>query len=255
MNQRNFVLGLLLTVPLVTHAGVINYEGSSTIGKFLEDASKVYAISSFKINTIPESAGGEQCAVRNTCDLGGVARAVEQRFLDNGVVATLIAKDAIAALVNADNPVKSLTKAQLKGIFTGQIKNWSEVGGENLPIKPYVVKETSATYSVFAKSILDNSSYQSVEVVTPDGRMAPVVARERGAIGQISFSFLLDAKGVKPLEIDGQIATVENPNYPISRPLYFTTKGEAQGEVKAFLEWTLSDDGQKVIKQRFVGIR
>ncbi|EIJ42914.1 ABC-type phosphate transport system, periplasmic component [Beggiatoa alba B18LD] len=253
MNYRNIIYSLLISLPFTAHAGVINYEGSSTIGKFLEDASTVYKASTFKINTVPESAGGEQCAMRNTCDLGGVAREVESRFLENGVVATLIAKDAIAALVHNDNPVQSLTKAQLKDIFTGKIKNWSEVGGEDLPIKPYVVKEASATYSVFAKAVLDNDPYQNIEVITPDARMIPAIARERGAIGQLSFSFLVGVKGVKPLTIDGQAATVENPQYPISRPLYFTTKGEAQGEVKAFLDWALSDEGQKIVKQRFVG--
>ncbi len=255
MKKTFYTVLFLGCFPFLANAGTINYEGSSTIGKFLEDAGKVYTASTFTLNTVPESSGGEQCAMRGSCALGGVARDVEQRFLDNGVVATLIAKDAIAALVNENNPVKELSFAQLKGIFTGQIKNWSEVGGENLAIRPYVVKETSATYSVFAKKVLGDTPYQGVEVVTPDAKMIPSIARERGAIGQLSFSFLSEAKGVKPLKVEGHDANVNNQGYPISRPLYFVTKGQPQGEVKSFLDWTLSPEGQKVIKQRFVGVK
>jgi phosphate transport system substrate-binding protein len=81
------------------------------------------------------------------------------------------------------------------------------------------------------------------------------VGKEKGAIGQISFSFLTGQTMVKPIVIDDQQPTVNNPNYPIKRPLYFTTKGAPRGVVKDFLEWTVSPDGQKVVKQTFVGIR
>jgi phosphate transport system substrate-binding protein len=237
-------------------AGNINYEGSSTVGKFITDATEVYKASTFKVDVVSESSGGEQCVMRKKCDMGGVAREVEQRFLDDeGVVATLIAKDAIAAIVNQNNPISELTTAQLKDIFTGKIKNWSELGGDDLPISAYVVKEASATRTVFAKFILGEADYQGVDVMTPDAKMVTTVAREKGAIGQISFAFLQGKKGIKPLNIDGQEATVENMDYLITRPLYITTLGEPKGEIKAFLDWTLSPDGQQVVKQRFVGVK
>jgi phosphate transport system substrate-binding protein len=236
-------------------AGNITYEGSSTVGKFITDAADIYMSSNFKVDVVSESSGGEQCVIRKKCDMGGVARDVDQRFLDDGVVATLIAKDAISAIVNENNPISELTSAQLKDIFTGKIKNWSELGGSDLPIHAYVVKEASATRTVFAKAILGDDDYQAVEVMTPDAKMVTMVAREKGAIGQISFAFLQGKQGIKPLNIDGHEATVENINYPITRPLYITTLGEPQGEVKAFLTWTLSPEGQKIVKQRFVGVK
>ncbi|MDM8562771.1 substrate-binding domain-containing protein [Candidatus Marithioploca araucensis] len=203
---------------------------------------------------MPESLGGEQCAARGKCDMGGVARDVNQRFLDKGVVATLIGKDAIAAIVNANNPVTDLSSEQLKGIFTGAIKNWSEVGGDDLPIKALVVKSSSATRNVFAKAILGGENYQEgIKVITPDAKMRYTVARDKGAIGQLSFAFIIGKKKIKALSVDGQEPTVNNPNYPITRNLHITTKGIPQGEVKAFLEWALSPEGQKVVKKRFVG--
>jgi len=253
------ILYLVATLYLMSTgviAGTINYEGSSTIGKFITDAEKVYTTFSFKINTVSESLGGEQCVVRSQCDMGGVARDVSQKFLDKGVVATLIGKDAIAAIVNVNNPVTGLSSQQLKGIFTGHIKNWSEIGGENLPIKALVVKSASATRRVFAKAILGHKSYKNVKVVTPDAKMLSVVSRDKGAIGQISLAFLAHQTRVrvKALRVDGHIPSVNNPNYPITRNLHIVTQTKPKGKVKTFLDWTLSPKGQEVIKRRFIGI-
>lgn len=246
---------ITLLFPVSLFAGTIEYEGSSTVGKFITDASKVYRYSPFNINTRTESSGGEKCALRGGCDLGGVARAVNPEVLDKGVEATLIGKDAIAVVVHESNPVDGLSTEQLRGIFTGKIVNWSEVGGTDLPITAYIVKRGSATRKVFQKVILQGAGYEGTRVVTPDAKMAAQVGREKGAIGQISFAFLQEKKGVKALRVDGQPASVSNPNYPITRPLHLVTKGAPAGDVKAFLDWALSDDGQKVVKQRFVGAR
>ena len=253
MKIKTILYGIVIFSSSVI-AGTINYEGSSTVGKFITDASKVYTASTFNVNTVSESLGGEQCTIRDKCDMGGVARDVNPNFLDKGVVATLIGKDAIAAIVNADNPVTGLTKKQLKGIFTGKIKNWAEVGGDDLPIKALVVKKASATRKVFAKAILDGENYKDVKVITPDAKMVTTVSRDKGTIGQISLAFLIDKKGVKTLSVDGQKASVDNSNYPITRNLHIVTKGTPPGEIKAFLDWALSPEGQNVVKQRFVTI-
>lgn len=235
-------------------AGEIGYTGSSTVGKFIADASTSYKGSSIKSDTRPESSGGESCPLRAACDFGGVARVVKQAVLDQGVVATLIGKDAIAVVVNVDNPVKELSGNQIKGIFTGQIKNWSEVGGPDLAITTYVVKKGSATRMVMQAKVLGGADYEGATVVTPDAKIIPTVGRDKGAIGQISFAFLSGKSNIRPLAIDGQAASVDNPQYPITRPLYLTTKGTPAGEVKAFVDWALSADGQAVIKQRFIGV-
>ena len=76
--------------------GDLNYTGSSTIGKFITDASRIYRTSTFTLNTAPESGGGEKAAANGSCDLGGVARDVSPDYLAQGVATTLIGKDAIA---------------------------------------------------------------------------------------------------------------------------------------------------------------
>ena len=118
---------------------------------------------------------------------------------------------------------------------------------------PLIVKKGSATRKVFGKVILDGADYGGTKVVTPDAKIVTSVARDPGAIGQISFAFIGGRGDIKALSVDGQAADVSNSSYPITRPLYVTTKGAPSGVVKDFIQWTLSSDGQAVVKQRFVG--
>jgi phosphate transport system substrate-binding protein len=252
--KQAFIVSTVLFASLAS-AGTLNYEGSSTVGKFITDASKTYTASKLVLKTKTESSGGERCAASGKCDLGGVAREVNQKYLDKGATTTLIGKDAIAAVVNPANPVKALSNEQLKGIFSNKITNWSEVGGNDQAINVYIVKKRSATRKVFAKQVLGGIDYgKTAKVLTPDDKIVSTVSSDESGIGQISFAFLGDDAGVVPVSVDGQAATVENPDYPITRPLYLTTKGAPAGEAKAFIDWALSAPGQKVIKQRFVGI-
>lgn len=246
---------LVLLSATGSQAGELKYVGSSTVGKFISAAAKVYQVSTFNLNTKPESSGGESCSTSGSCDIGGVARDVKAEYLEKGVHATLIGKDAIAVIVNAKNPVKSLSTDQLKGIFTGKIKNWSEVGGVDKPIAVLVVKEGSATRKVFQKVVLGGGEYAGVKVVSPDGKIPTIVSRDISSIGQISFAFISGKRKIAAVAIDGQEASVNNTKYPITRPLFLTTKGAPTGDAKAFIDWALSPEGQDVVKKKFVGAK
>ena len=247
----------MISAVLITPAfsNDINYVGSSTVNRFLTAAAEIYADHSFTVDTGPESSGGEVCTLQRRCDMGGVARNLSPEVVDRGVVGTLIGRDAIAAIVNAANPVQDLSIDQLRGIFTGEITNWSEVGGADAPINTYIVTAGSATRSVFQSTVLASAEYAGAEVVEPDSRMIPTVARDPNAIGQISFSFTFGVDVVRRVSVDGQAASVENSDYPITRPLHITTLGEPSGAVAEFLAWTLSPEGQSVVRQNFVGIQ
>jgi phosphate transport system substrate-binding protein len=214
-----FVAVAPAAVSVPASAGELKYVGSSTVGKFISDAAAV------------RPRGWQR------------------------VQATLIGKDAIGVVVNADNPVKALSTAQLKDIFTGKVTKWSQVGGPDLKIKPLIVKQGSATRSVFEAAIMGGAQYAGAEVVTPDAKIVGETARDKGAIGQISFSFLQAASGIKALDVDGQKAAVTNPTYPITRPLYLTTKGAPAGDTKAFIDWAVSPAGQEIVKKNFVVAR
>ena len=237
----------------------INYVGSSTVGVFIHNAALIYKNADFEINTAPESGGGEIATLRGKCGIGGVAREVKPEILNGGVKAFLIGKDAIGAWVNLNNPISTLSFEQLEGIFTGQITNWKEVGGKNLPITIYIVNPQSATKKIFQKIVLGDKKYKGkIRTITPDPAILDKLSNDESGIGQLSFALAINHPAgdmVKKLNIGEHIASVENSNYPITRPLYLITNGEPKGASKAFIDWTLSDSGQDVVKQAFVGIR
>jgi len=234
-------------------AGNLTYTGSSTIGQFMQDAAEAYSGSTFTIDTDQESSGGEICSYREKCDIGGVARPVNERYLDRGVVATLIGYDAIATIVNSNNYVAELTSCHLSGVFSGAITNWSELGGSDRPIKVFTTAETSGTYKVFKNAVLRHKDYGKVKKMSPDIEIVKEVAANEGAIGHISIALIEDNKQVKTLPIDGEICSIKNQTYPITRPIYLLTNDEPKGEVKAFIDWVRSPAGQEVVKRRFIG--
>jgi len=247
----------VLIVSLILAADVfaedtIQYEGSSTLGKFISDARKVYKEATFDMNVDTESLGGYQCALYGTCELGGVANSVQE---EEKIRRFLIGRDAIAVIVNKRNPISSLTKQQIKDIFTGKVNNWSQVGGEDVPVKVFTVQDSSATRHVFKQHIMGTDDYHGTEVVAPDRKIISKVTHAWGGIGQVSFAFLNKKTRIKTLDIDGKKGSVKNPDYPITRPLYLLTHGKPSNKVQKFIDWSLSDEGQEVIKKRFVGYK
>ncbi len=235
--------------------GEIKYVGSSAVGRFMNEAAGIYKQAAFDIDTSLESGGGENAIAAGKSDLGGVAREVDPRILSKGVKKFLIGRDAVGIWVNAKNPVTELSFAQLRGIFTGKIVNWKEVGGRDLPINVYVVNPQSATRSVFRIVVLGSEDYAGnrIQTVRPDPAILGKVATDEGGIGQLSFALGSKAKGVKRINPNGQPASVDNSSYPITRPLYLITKGEPEGATQAFIDWALSEEGQAVVKKHFVG--
>ena len=245
-----------LGVVIAAKTGKISYVGSSTVGLFVREAAKVYTKAKFCINTKSESVGGERAGLNGNADIGGVARELIPFSISEGSVSTLIGMDAIAAIVNVKNPLKDLTKEQLKGIFTGKIRNWKKVGGRKSPIRVLIVDRRSATRGVFKKAILDKENYNGAEVISPDSRIVDIVAADPNAIGQIGLAFFKGKNTkVRALSIDGQEASPDNPKYPVTRPLYLVTKGQPKGEVKDFIKWVRSPEGQEVVKKNFTGYR
>jgi phosphate transport system substrate-binding protein len=255
MKRTIFIAALVLMCFTTAFAGEIKYLGSSTIGKLIQDASMVYPKSSFSLDLAPESDGGEQVGVKGGADIGGVARDVNVDVIKAGAQVFLIGKDAVSVIVHASNPVAGLTSSKLKDIFTGKIKNWKEVGGKDKAIKPLITDKESATHNVFKKIILGGAEYEGATIVKPDVDIVSQVKNNDSAIGQISLAFLTTAKGITTLTVDGQAASVNNPSYPITRPLYLVTKGAPSGEAKGFIDWVLSPQGQKIVQKRFIGIK
>ncbi len=164
-----------------------------------------------------------------------------------------VALDGVAIYVNLTSPIQSLSPAQLKGIYTGQITNWRDVGGKDGKIVPYSRENNSGTYVFFKEHVLGNADYAR-EIQTLPGTAAVVnaVSKDPASIGYGGIAY---AEGIRaiPIRKDDKsepvtpsLATVQSGQYPLSRNLFFYTIGEPAGDVKAFVDWVLSPEGQKI---------
>ncbi|MDX8378347.1 MAG: hypothetical protein R8L53_10035, partial [Mariprofundales bacterium] len=132
--------------------------------------------------------------------------------------------------------------------------NWQEIGGDDKEIVIHLPASNTATYSVFQRLMLAGKKYAEHDIIIPSKNIINHVATDKGGIGIISFAFLDGNEGAHFLLINGQEPSVNNSNYAITRPLHLTTKGKPSVAVKKFIDWTLSPEGQAVIKKYFIGV-
>ncbi|XXF81304.1 phosphate ABC transporter substrate-binding protein [Myxococcaceae bacterium GXIMD 01537] len=164
-----------------------------------------------------------------------------------------VARDGITFYVHETNPIESLTLEQLKAIYLGDLTNWKEVGGADEKIVLYSRENSSGTYTFVKERVLDNEDF-AAEAQTLPGTAAVVnaVAQETHGIGYGGAAF---ARGVKELKVrkgDEAIApSAENilsGAYPLSRDLYFYTRGEPSGAARRYIDFAFSPEGQRLVR-------
>lgn len=258
--MRRILTAICVVVTLSAFSGTthpmstVRYQGSPAIGKFIQTANSVYGKCFFTSNVLTKSKGGEECIFNGSCDIGGVANELKPDILAKGGKAVLIGKDGVVVLVHKDNPKDSLSLEELKGIFSGEITNWKALGGPDEPIQPVVTSPISATHELFKRIVMEGGDFKA-KVLEPDPTILLYVSRNRGAIGITSFFLMDKAQGVKAVKPGGREAAVSNPAYPLLRPLYIITRDSPSPEVKQFVDWAVSEEGQAYLKMHFIGIK
>jgi len=168
----------------------------------------------------------------------------------------VVAKDGLAVYLHEGHPVAELTMAQLKGIYTGAIKRWNQVGGPNAPIVLYGRENSSGTYEYFKEHVLEKADFAAaVQTLPGTAAVVNAVARDPNGIGYGGAAYL---KGVKECALKrddrtpGVLPNAENVRsgaYPISRNLYFYSRKAPEGPMKDFVDFALSDPGQKLVTE------
>ncbi len=215
------------------------------------------------------SGTGIAALINGTVDIANASRQIkpeEQAEAEaNGVTPTefIIARDAIAIIVNHENPVDNLTLQLISDIYSGKINNWSEVGGEDRPIVRLSRETNSGTHVYFLENVLrlgdkESETLFSVEtLLLPSSEGITSEVRENpNAIGYDGLGYVTDEVKVVGvgISLDGPFVypspeTVNSNLYPIARDLYMYTVGEPTGEIKAYLDWILSPQAQEIVSE------
>lgn len=168
-----------------------------------------------------------------------------------------IGYDALSVVVHPDNKVGQLTREQLEKIFTGEIKNWKEVGGDDAQIVAYSRESSSGTYEFFKEHVMDKKNYASTVLNMPaTGAIVQSVSQTKGAIGYIGLAYLTPSVKAVSVSYDGgknyvapSIEGAKDKSYPVARPLFYFYDTKNEGKVKAFVDYVMSDVGQKHVSE------
>jgi phosphate transport system substrate-binding protein len=165
---------------------------------------------------------------------------------------TIVAYDGIAVIVNSGNPIKMLTKKQVEQIFTGEVADWSAVGGSGGKISVYTRNTSSGTYSDFKELAMKKRDYAGgSQKMAGNEQIAAEVGKNPNGVGYVGLAYT-KASGIKVASIDGvlpSVQTVHAKTYPYARPTFYYTNGDATGLAKQFLDFTISGAGQKIVTQ------
>jgi phosphate transport system substrate-binding protein len=168
-----------------------------------------------------------------------------------------IAVDALAVVVHPENKVAQLTREQLEKIFTGEITNWKDVGGEDATIVVYSRENSSGTYEFFKEHVMDKKNYASSVLNMPaTGAIVQSISQTKGAIGYIGLAYMTpEIKALLVSYDEGKtfvgpsIASAKDKTYPISRPLYYIYDVKKSDKVKKFVDYCMSAEGQKLVEE------
>jgi phosphate transport system substrate-binding protein len=214
------------------------------------------------------SGTGIAALINGTVDIANASRKIKPEEVDkaeaNGTqpVEFVIARDAIAVIVNQNNPVERLTLQQISDIYSGKINNWSELGGEDRPIVRLSRETNSGTHVYFLEEVLrlgqaDNKILFSMDtLLLPSSEGISAEIRDNpNAIGYDGLGYVTpDLKMIAVASNEGgdyilpSADSVYNDTYPIARDLYMYSNGQPVGELKAYLEWISSSEAQQIVE-------
>ena len=236
--------------------GTISLNGSTSMEKLANALKEGFMTANPGVMVNVEFTGsgtGIQAAIDGTTDIGNSSRALKEEELNGGLVENVVAIDGIAVIVNSGVTTTDVTAEQLAKIYKGEIKNWSEVGGQDEPIVVVGREAASGTRGAFEELLEIEDLCDYAQEIDSTGGVLSTVANTAGAIGYVSLDVIDDS--VTLMAIDGVIASEENlvaGTYSLSRPFVMATKGAVSEQnelIQAFFAYIESEEGQSIIKQ------
>lgn len=236
-------------------SGSVSMSGSTSMEKLANAVAESFMEKYPNVTVTAEftgSSAGIESVLAGSVDIGNSSRNLKDDEKSAGAAENIVAIDGIAVVADPANKVEDLTKDQLVSIYTGETKNWSEVGGDDQAIVVVGREAGSGTRSAFEELLDIADACVYANELDSTGAVMAKVASTPGAIGYVSLDVVDDS--VKALKLDGVDATEENikaGNYALSRPFVMATKGEIseqKTEVQALFDYLTSDEGKALIK-------
>ncbi|MFO7636856.1 MAG: PstS family phosphate ABC transporter substrate-binding protein [Clostridia bacterium] len=256
--------------PASELTGSYQIRGSDTEVNMVQRLTEVYSAIHPKVQFAVTGGGsgtGIAALINKQIDIANSSRAMSdseiQQAKNNGVnpVPFVFSQDGLAIIVHKDNPLTSLTFAQIGGIYSGAIKNWKEVGGNDMAISAYGRQSTSGTFSYFRDTVVKADYSNDKKMMSGNAAIVEGVMADIAGIGYVGIGYAAEGgnakQGLKVLMVAEdasktpttplEMANITSGLYPLVRPLYHYTDGTPSGALKNYLEFVFSDDGQKVV--------
>ena len=236
-------------------SGSITMAGSTSMEKFANTLAESFMAAHPDVTVQAEftgSSAGVEAVLSGQSDIGNSSRNLTEDELAEGAVENIVAIDGIAVVTDPNNTVSDLTRDQLIQIYTGEVTNWSDLGGESLPIVVVGREAGSGTRGAFEEILEIEDQCQYANELDSTGAVMARVASTPGAIGYVSLDVLDDT--VKALSLDGveaNEANIKDGSYFLSRPFVMATKGELVDQkelVQALFEYVYSEEGQELVQ-------
>ena len=203
------------------------------------------------VNGASSSGQGLKDLATGSIDLAGISRELTADEKAQGLTSIPIVQDKIAIVIGNNNDLRTgLTSDQITKIFTGEVTNWSQVGGKSLPIRPILRPINSGTHQSFQKIGLQGKNFGtggSFKILARDATTPLLQALGKDGIGYATFAQVANQSTVRSIAIDGILPAASN--YPYKRSLAYVYKGQPNDVVKAFLGFAASNAGQESIGQ------
>jgi phosphate transport system substrate-binding protein len=260
------------TTPSARTSAYIQNKGSDTIVNLALAWAERYQTEHPDISISVTGGGsgtGIAALINGTVDIANASRTITadeiKQAKANGVnpVQVVISRDAIAVVVNPQNPVRRLTLQQISDIYSGKINNWTGVGGDDRPIVRLSRETNSGTHVYFLQTVIRLGDPKNTTLFSTDTLLLPSsegiineVRQNPNAIGydglgyippDLMNSVIAVARDAGGAYVIPSIATVNNNSYPVSRDLYMYTNGQPTGAIKDYLNWILSPEAQKIV--------
>jgi phosphate transport system substrate-binding protein len=268
-------LSVILTcsVNMVFSAGLIQVKGSDTEVNVVQMLAENFMKKNPGVSIAVTGGGsgvGIAAIINKTTDLANASRPMKKNEIDNakanGVdpVGVVFAVDGLSVILNPKNTVKTLTMDQIGQIYRGELTNWKQAGGPDLPVTLYGRQPNSGTFVFFREAVVKGDYSNKMNQMNGNAQIMEAVKKDAGGVGYVGIGYVVDDKGkvdpgIHVLEVAKdsrskaysplKMENILKGLYPISRPLYQYFDNHNRAKVEAFIKYELSPEGVAIIQK------